>query len=387
MEWHLITCEFPEQSGGVSDYSYHLAKALAEAGDLVHVWCPVPANQENPREVLKNVHVHRTMGKFQKEDLYQTDRELNSFTGPRRLLLQWVPHGYGFRSMNVPFCNWIHKRVREKNDRFDLMIHEPYLPFRNYHWKQNFASLVHRWMASILLRAADRVWISTPAWKKLLAPLAPGNLKMTWLPVASNVPVSRNPNRVSEIRERFAPGGLLVAHFGTYEPQISRVLERFIPALLRVKLPLSIVLFGKGSQEFLESLLRMEPAISGKVHACPFLSTHDLSHMLQSTDLLVLPFPEGANSRRTTLMAGLSHGVPILSTRGMLTEPLWSEQPGVAMVPAENVDAMVLEAENLLKDNAARKELGMSGLRLYQNHFEWSHTIAALRRTERDHSS
>src|SRR5262249_40199976 len=45
--WHLITGAYPPQPGGVSDYTHLVASGLAEAGDMVHVWCP-PAAGEPP---------------------------------------------------------------------------------------------------------------------------------------------------------------------------------------------------------------------------------------------------------------------------------------------------------------------------------------------------
>ena len=38
MTWHVLTGEYPPDCGGVGDYSADLARALAETGDLVHVW-------------------------------------------------------------------------------------------------------------------------------------------------------------------------------------------------------------------------------------------------------------------------------------------------------------------------------------------------------------
>jgi hypothetical protein len=38
MDWHLITAEYPPQSGGISDYSHLIATGLAAEGETVHVW-------------------------------------------------------------------------------------------------------------------------------------------------------------------------------------------------------------------------------------------------------------------------------------------------------------------------------------------------------------
>ena len=52
MSWHLITCEYPPDVGGISDHTAQLASGLAAAGDEVHVYCPGaarPARGRHPR--------------------------------------------------------------------------------------------------------------------------------------------------------------------------------------------------------------------------------------------------------------------------------------------------------------------------------------------------
>src|SRR4051812_20781695 len=98
--WHLIASEYPPQPGGVSDYTHLVAGALAAAGDEVHVWCPSTpgATPESP-----GVLVHRELGRMGRADLARAGRLLDACPGPRRLLVQWVPHGFGFRAMNLGF--------------------------------------------------------------------------------------------------------------------------------------------------------------------------------------------------------------------------------------------------------------------------------------------
>ena len=104
---HILTCEYPPQPGGVSDYTHLLAGGLAAAGEEVHVWGPAA---DGPAPDQPDVTVHRDLGGFRLADLGRMDRALNAFPRPRRLLLQWVPHGYGWRAMNVPLCAWLGER-------------------------------------------------------------------------------------------------------------------------------------------------------------------------------------------------------------------------------------------------------------------------------------
>ena len=57
--WHVITNEYPPQTGGVSDYTQQVARALVEQGDEVHVWCPAWREVENHAD---GVRVHRQLG-------------------------------------------------------------------------------------------------------------------------------------------------------------------------------------------------------------------------------------------------------------------------------------------------------------------------------------
>ena len=159
MSWHIITSEYPPQVGGVSDYTQLVAEGLAEAGDDVHVWCPPRCTST----ASNGVSIHCVCGGFAPRDLRQIDGLLDRFAPPRRLLVQWVPHGFGYHSMNVPFCLWVRKRARN-GDCVELMVHEPYLEFNPGHLRHVAMASVHRFMTIVLLGAATRVWIAIPAW-------------------------------------------------------------------------------------------------------------------------------------------------------------------------------------------------------------------------------
>src|SRR5947209_3452670 len=118
---HIITCEYPPTVGGVSDYTFVMARELARVGEVVHVWCGSPDGccPQSP-----GVMVHRELGRFSPTDLYRAGRLLDQFPGPRELFVQWVPHGYGYRSVNIFFCLWIWMRAKLKRDRVQIMFHE-----------------------------------------------------------------------------------------------------------------------------------------------------------------------------------------------------------------------------------------------------------------------
>src|SRR5262245_4693579 len=98
--WQIITGEYPPQKGGVSDYTYLLAHALRNAGDDVEIWAPQMEAQIPSQD---KVPVHRLPGGFGPQGLAELEHALRRRRRLGRLLIQYVPHMYGFKAMNMPF--------------------------------------------------------------------------------------------------------------------------------------------------------------------------------------------------------------------------------------------------------------------------------------------
>jgi len=370
-EWHIITCEYPPQIGGVSDYTALLSQALRNEGQPVHVWAP-GSEEASPADAS----IYHVLGDFGSASLARAGSLLDQHPSPRTLLVQWVPHGYGLRSMNVGFCRWLAKRVRRHGDMLQLMVHEPFLEFRGF--RQSAAAGVHRWMIRTLLHAAERIWLSIPAWESKLRTYAPAKLPMDWLPIPSSIPRSATPQSTRAVREKLGNPPLLLGHLGTYSPVIREMLEPTIVELLQWHPELRFVMLGSGGSEVRSALLAQSPDQSSRLLATGFLPSGELSPHLAACDLLIQPYPDGASSRRSSLMAGISHGVPVVTTSGHLSESLWTESGAVAIAPARDRSAFMSSVRGLIQSQEERARLGAAGLRLYQQKFDWPLVVAAL---------
>jgi glycosyltransferase involved in cell wall biosynthesis len=377
--WHIITCEYPPQIGGVSDYTRLLSQQLALAGDEVRVWAPDVAN-EPPEKDEAGVHVHRSLGDFSKPDLSSTEEQINRIdkNRPRTLLVQWVPHGYGKRAMNLGFCRWLEHLVKYGN-RLELMVHEPYLESGQGSWKQRIVAQVHRRMIRIVLDGASRVYMSIPAWERYLRPYAPSDREMIWLPIPATVPVVDDAHATAARRRRIGEQSLIVGHLGTYADAITAVLAPALISILR-SLPNShALLLGSGSEQFASSLKNQAPELERRMHLAGFLSNEDLSHHLSACDLMLQPFPDGLSSRRTSLMNALAHGVPVVSNSGHLTEELWEESHAVALGATGAAPDLAKVCIQLLPNAAERGKIAEAGAALYRSRFDWPNLIATLR--------
>jgi glycosyltransferase involved in cell wall biosynthesis len=130
--------------------------------------------------------------------------------------------------------------------------------------------------------------------------------------------------------------------------------------------------------DFARELHSANPGLEGRLQAAGDLSATEVSLALQKVDLLVQPYPDGASTRRTTLMAGLAHGLPIVTNTGALSEPLWMETDCVRTAPAGDVMGMLAACERLLASPAERQALGAAARRIYNERFSVERTVERL---------
>jgi glycosyltransferase involved in cell wall biosynthesis len=368
---HILTGEYPPTIGGVSDYSALLAAQLAARGEHVHVWVPEGGQSISAR----GVEVHHTTS------LAQLDRSLNRMPRPRRLIVQWTPHSFGRRSLNVPLTCWLWKRAHFNHDRVEVMVHEAFLAFGEGSWRRNAAAAVHRLMAVLLMDAASKVWISIPAWEKHLRPWCfRGRKPFEWLPVPGNVvPGDRQPE-ADEMRARFAPSGQpLVGHFGTFRPDIELLLTPAILALLEAG-HVTVLLAGRGSDNYHAWFTSRHPDLEHRVITSGELPSTELAHVLSACDVMLQPYPDGISTRRGTAMAALALGVPVVTNLGRLSEPLWESSGAVAIASSASPTDLSAEILQILDDCERRSVLAASARELYRVRFDIRHTVAALLR-------
>ena len=278
------------------------------------------------------------------------------------MLTQYVPGAFGARGMNVPFCLWLARLHRDGTD-VRVMFHEPFFYFGlSRPWRNVFA-VVQRAMAAILSRASTRVYCSTETWTRLLAPYGP-QTAVEVLPIPSTIPLDDEvqAEAVAHAR-RSRGGGFLIGHFGTYGDHIGRELAgAFCP-------PFCV---GCRARECCWSETAARRSRSACRPACAIASTRRGGFRVTRPPPRCAraicwsqPYPDGVTTRRTSMMAALTTSVPVLTTSGALTEPVWAQTAAVALAPAGDRSAMADLVAALAADPVSRAALGARGRALY----------------------
>src|SRR6185503_18179964 len=160
-------------------------------------------------------------------------------------------------------------------------------------------------------------------WQPMLESLIGRRVPIEWLPVPSTISPVEDPDGIAHLRSRLAADHPLVGHLGTYGRLIEPMLASALPGLLAAT-TCRILLLGRQGDSLRDSLMRTHPRFAEHVMAPGQLSDTDLSRHVAACDVMLQPYPDGVTSRRTSVMAALSHGRPVVTTVGWLSESFWS---------------------------------------------------------------
>mgnify|MGYP003694782077 CR=1 FL=1 len=199
VHWQIVTGEHSPQPGGVSDYTRLVARALALAGDRVDVWAPpcVAGSPERDSGVLRAP----AAGSLRSSLVARagSGARCPSRTAPIARSIRparlWLESGQSAILLVAAFetrrCGVGHVPRGRVSDRF------------GYSTRENALGAVTRWMAAIVGRAAERIFVSIPAWQPILESLIGQRVPIEWLPVPSTIAPVEDPVGIAHLEESY----------------------------------------------------------------------------------------------------------------------------------------------------------------------------------------
>ena len=363
MKFIVITADYPPDHGGVSDYAFQVVNGLANLGSDVEVIVFGDRNVQHP----PGLKVRRVGRPWNPISFWRATNILRSFTNSV-ILLQYVPQMYGLKGMNIGFVWWL---SRWKRNPIWVMFHEVYVSaVPGALLKHQALAAVTQQMAKRLVARADRCFASIPGFVRLIDQLKPG-VQAEWIPIPSNVATFSDGERVQELRTVLKQGNnvLLIGHFGTHGGSIRQLIQDVVTRAAKLHCNWRFVMIGRGSLEFVASREIQRIIGPGRVIASGELSSEIAACWIQACDLMLQPYPDGASSRRGSLMAGLALGKAIVSNTGHLCD--LDSQPCEGLYLAEHPEAELLVAglELVLGQDLLRRRLETEARALYRRRF------------------
>jgi glycosyltransferase involved in cell wall biosynthesis len=205
----------------------------------------------------------------------------------------------------------------------------------------------------------------------------PGGKNPIQIPIGTNVlPIKQNPGIPKKPDNR-----LRLTHFGLFYP--GKGVETILMAASMLKKEYDhfqlIMLGGEwpGAESYYRSLKKQahQLGLDQYTHWMGYLPAEEISAQLSQTDILLIPYDQGISIRRSSYMAGLAHGLPIISTYSKITSAYVKDGENIVLVPPKNPTALKEKIMELIQNPRLRKQLGEQAGHLREE-FQWPNIAA-----------
>lgn len=281
------------------------------------------------------------------------------------VLLQYNPFNFGRWGFApwLPAKLWLLKRSR-RAPRIALMAHEMYYPISD--WRSALMGGWQRVQFFAVRALSDVVFTSISAWASEVERHRPRR-PVHHLPVASNLTDMGHARAAERERLGIAEDTIVLAAFGTGHS--SRMLDYVGQAASAVA--------ATGVRTVVLNLGWNTPEVSAgpsvEILAPGHLEEAELSRYLATVDIYLAPFTDGVSTRRTTFMAAIQHGLPVVGTDGHNTDDvLRNATTAIRLTPVNDRNAFADAVRKLAgSDPGVRAERGARARALYEEAFDW----------------
>lgn len=375
----ILAPRFRPACDGVGDHAAFLAHALAARHRVIVLTGP-EAEPPPPGTVAEegNPAIQRLDGLSRCEGawVWRAWRAIRG-TGARTVLIEYVPFLYA-RGGISPGLLVLTATLRLGGARVILWVHEPYVPW-SCHPKYLVMSLLQRLFLGMLIVLASEVVASIERWKRMAETVAfwkRGRIRrIVSGPTIPCLPLSA-ADRV-RWREKLGirPDEVVLTHFG--QPHVSKRYDLMLATLARARAagaPARLLMIGLTSTDLLQHL-EANRTVVPYVVMTGYVSEAEVSAMLSISDIVLLPFIDGVTTRRSTVAAALEHGLPVVTTRGPLTDRDIAWEEYILLAHVGDQEGFVDATLRLIRDPAARRHFARRSRDLFQERFAWSQII------------
>ena len=356
----LISGEFPPMQGGIADFTASLAHALSAQGHTVCVFSQQAARQQTPDVPLyqhaqgwgwRSVLALRQWIAAHKLDLVNMHFQTAAYD------MSPLVHFYP-QLLRVPFVTTFH----------DLRF--PYLFPK--------AGRLRDWIVMHLARHSRGVITTNSADYARVQHLAHSAM----IPLASSIPAHLPPTYDREAWRRKVGADdatYLLAHFGfvNHSKGIDHLL-RAIAHLRADSIPVRLLMIGgrTGASDatnatYADTIDRQiaDLALADSITWTGYASNDDVTAYLNASDVVTLPFRDGASYRRSSLTTAIQHACCIVTTCPAQPQPHFAAD-NLYMVTPDDSDALA-EALRELYQHPARRDAFRRGANTLRQHFSW----------------
>lgn len=331
----FITNTLPPVVDGVGDYTLNLAKEFAKYGHNVSIVCKRDDRIKTDYEDIKVFPIVEAWNKSAAAPVIRLIRERDIYI----VSLQYVPHGYEPHGLPFGLIRFV-KEIRKTQVPIFTFCHEVYWRYRGFNVKFLAESLLMAFISKRILKYSDYVATSISHYAKMIKKLS-GYVTPT-IPITSNIPVD-NVDAKSK-KATVAPNKeFIVAFIGKRDlTVVSDALRHLIDEGNNIKL----LFIGKTND--VQSIENKHCYHTG------ILNIEELSNYVAAADCMIMPEDNitGCSLKSGSLAAALSFGIPVITSKGIMTDDKLKDKENILFVDSTSVATYHDTIETLIKNKA-----------------------------------
>ncbi len=373
----LISRDYPPLRGGVSDHTFHLAEALSEQGQDVHVLTSMDCSING--HARGQVSVHPAIKKWRLRSIPAILRSIDGIS-PEKIVLQYVPNMYSHYAMPF-FIVLLTVLLRLKGYSQTTVFHEVAYRMHKNRPKYWAVSLMQRLIAHCILLATDDAVTSVELYQSMFISM---KKRIHMIPVGSNIlPVKMATIESVNITQMIAPyGETILATFGADAPQ--RQNDILLKAVRKYNRQcsgpgLKILFVGGMQKKCIKELINRSKELDIEKALCftGYLDSSEVYKCLALSDLFVIfdvwekEGNGGASAKSGALAAAYAAGLPVMSCKGDLTDDFFQHKENIFFVDRISTRHVLKGIKEIMSDRRLRQRLRRNSLKSFQSKLAW----------------
>jgi len=335
------------QADGVADYCRQLEQAMAK----------------------RNIHFRLMWMSWQERGwasaLWWLWQESQEWQG-KWVIVQYTAFAWSQRALPVMLL-LVLLLLRLRGVRLAVMFHEVQ-GYPGEKLNQRLRRGIQLWVIQTAIRWADKPILNVSLDKLHWLPIQ--DPKVAFIPVGANIAEPNwekvKPTINHECPKTIAVFGMTSADITSHE--IADIAYAVRQAARHLQ-SLHLVTLGRGSKEAEKPLRQALNDVNVEIDVLGLISTEEISQTLAASDVQLYVRGD-ISTRRTTAIAGLACGLPIVAYAGTETgHPI--PEAGVLLVPEGDRATLAEALTRVLTDEKLRLELHQRSKDAYQKYFSW----------------
>lgn len=358
MRLGIMTRSLPPEICGIGDHTVRFANALRDNGHDVILIAGRGAAEDS---------VSIIGDEWGRLALQQLLKRLDSMRLDH-LVLQYTPLLFSQGDWRVDYAIEDFWRIVSTHLPTSLITHETY--FRT--WRHPPSLIRGMWQKLVLRKLARASGHVFSASEPLVEEMLDWGLGLppVRLPIGTNIDVILTDDNLLRKHYMLVDSDIVLTLFGCgnnlrFMLRYFKILQE---SLRESRIAHAWLLLGGVPREILSP--------DARVLSPGWLSSESLSAHLQMSDIILMPHICGISAKRGTLMAAMGHGLPVIGTRGVMTDSFWNDVPGIELYDERAVEDFAEGVLTLCRDSDRRLAMGSWNVDYFRRQLTWA-AIAA----------